>query len=145
MSTRSEEAARLFEAGHNCAQSVLCACVDEATLSREAALGVAAAFGGGMCRTAETCGAVTGALMVIGCRGSSKIVEDPSYRKVVYAEGLEFMQRFKSTHGSTDCRDLLGCDIGTPEGAKYAQEHDLTKVLCPRFVVDAVEILGESE
>jgi len=145
MSTRSEEAATLFDAGYNCAQSVLCACVDETHLSRESALGVAAGFGGGMCRTAETCGAVTGALMVIGCRDSSRIVNDPSYRKVVYAKGLEFMQRFKSLHGSIDCRDLLGCDISTPEGAQYAQEHDLTKVLCPQFVVDAVEILGESE
>ncbi|MDR3709333.1 MAG: C-GCAxxG-C-C family protein [Capsulimonadaceae bacterium] len=140
--TRSEEATRLFEAGYNCAQSVLCACVDDENLTHEAALGVAAALGGGMCRTAGPCGAVTGALMAIGSRYSSRIVEDPSYRKVVYAKGAEFIEKFKSKHGSTICRELLGCDISTTEGTHYALERDLTKIRCVQFIADAVESVG---
>jgi C_GCAxxG_C_C family probable redox protein len=143
--TKSEEAARLFEAGNNCAQSVVRACVDDRILSQEAALGVSAAFGAGMCRTAGTCGAITGALMAIGCRCGSRIVEDPSYRSAVYVKGVEFMERFKAKHGSIVCRELLGCDIGTPEGARYATEHNLTKTHCLQFVVDAVELLAQGE
>ena len=39
------------------------------------------------------------------------------------------------------CRDLLGCDIGAPEGMKYAMQNNLFLDLCPKLVSDAAEIL----
>jgi hypothetical protein len=83
--------------------------------------------------------------MVIGARESSRITEDPSHRRFVYAKGAQVMERFRSLHGSTVCRELLGCDISTPEGAKYADDHDLTKLRCEQFVKDAVAILENGE
>ena len=63
---RSENARlNMVESKMNCAQSVLTAFSDELGLDRNTALRLARGFGGGMGRTGKTCGAVTGAYMVI--------------------------------------------------------------------------------
>ena len=50
----------------NCAQTVITTFCEELGLDRAIALQVANGFGGGMGRTGRTCGAVTGAYMVLG-------------------------------------------------------------------------------
>ncbi|MCR5027282.1 MAG: hypothetical protein K6A34_07565 [Methanobrevibacter sp.] len=37
-------------------------------------------------------------------------------------------------------RDLLGCDIGTPEGFSYVLENNLFKEFCPKMVESAAKI-----
>lgn len=63
---RSEHAKELFLGGNNCAQSVLLSFAKDFGFSKELALKVSAGFGGGMGRVQGTCGAVTGAIMVLG-------------------------------------------------------------------------------
>ena len=63
---RSEIALDYFSKGFNCAQSVLISCADILKIEEEKALRIASGFGGGMGGMQETCGAVTGAFMVIG-------------------------------------------------------------------------------
>jgi hypothetical protein len=41
------------------------------------------------------------------------------------------------------CRDLLGCDVTTPEGLQKAQAEQLFKTICPEAVKVAAEILEE--
>ena len=41
------------------------------------------------------------------------------------------------------CRELLGCDLTTPEGMKEAKDKGLFSTICPRMMQDAVEILEE--
>ena len=41
------------------------------------------------------------------------------------------------------CRDLLGCDISTPDGQQKAQAGQLFKTICPEAVKVAAEILEE--
>ena len=104
---------------------------------------VAAGFAGGM-RMAETCGAVTGALMVLGlahCGDSCRTVDG---RKAAYAATIAFTQKFRERQGALACRDLLGCDTSTPEGAKQAQEQGLFKSRCPELIRTAAEALEES-
>ena len=57
-----------FDSGFNCSQSVLTAFCNEFGLHDEPAFRIACGFGGGMGRMAKTCGAVTGAFMVIGLK-----------------------------------------------------------------------------
>ena len=64
--SRIDVAGSRFSEGFSCSQSVLAAFAPELGLDADAALRVSAAFGGGMGRTGGTCGAVTGALMVLG-------------------------------------------------------------------------------
>jgi len=138
-----EQAERLFAEGRNCAQAVLAAFAPAAGLDEQVALRVAAALGGGVCRTGATCSAVTGALMAIGL-----LLFDPSdagreAQARVYAAGALFMERFAPEHGARDCRTLLGEDMGSPEGRQRAREAGLFRERCPRFVRDAARLVQE--
>ena len=146
MSKRSEKAVACFE-NFNCAQSVLATCGPELGLDRESALRVAGGFGGGMGRLGEVCGAVTGAFMVAGLKhGKSQPDDDENdTREKAYALVYEFADRFRACNGSILCRELLGCDISTPEGRAQAKEKGLFDDLCPRLVQSAVEILEQME
>jgi len=112
-------------------------------LNHELALKVSGAFGGGMARMGGTCGAVTGAFMVIGLEHGKTKNEDEQAKERAYSLIREFVDRFKSRNGSIVCRELLGYDISTPEGMKLIREKKLTTTLCPKFVQDAAEIIEQ--
>ena len=94
-------------------------------------------------RRGDTCGAVTGALIVLGLRYGPKDVSDTSAKNDVYSRVTEFCRRYESRCGYINCRDLLGCDISTEEGMKKARKNNLFKTVCPRMVQTAAEILEE--
>lgn len=96
-----------------------------------------------MARTGETCGAVTGAMMVIGLRHAKVRPDDDASRELAYALAHEFMDAFRERNGSLLCRELLGVDVSTPEGMKEIREKDLFATVCPKFVRDAAEIVEE--
>ena len=141
MSRNSDEAVGLFSQGYNCAQCVLAACGGSLGLPREIALRVAGSFGGGIGRLGGTCGAVSGAYMAIGLKHAKVKPEDDAEKEKGYALAREFAARFTGRHKSTCCRELLGCDLSTPEGMNQARERKLFKTLCPVLVRDAVEIV----
>lgn len=146
MSERSEKAIACFE-DFNCAQSVIATCGPELGLDRESALRVAGGFGGGMGRLGEVCGAVTGAFMVIGLKHGKSSPEDDvnETKEKAYALVYEFGNRFRACNGSILCRELLGCDPGTPEGSAQAREKGLFSDLCPKLVQSAVAILEQMD
>ena len=137
---RKEEACALHGRGANCAQSVLCAFADDVGLRRQVAMRIASGFGGGMGRMGGTCGAVTGAFMALGLRHGMTEPEQKDLKEKNYAMTREFAARFTAKNGSIVCRELLGCDIGTPEGMAEAKEKDLFATRCMKLVGDAVEI-----
>ena len=116
---------------------------EELGLDQELALRVAGAFGGGMARMGETCGAITGALMVIGLKYGMTKAKDEGARDKTYKLAQEAMTRFKARHDSIVCRELLGYDLSKPEERKAAFEKGLFTTLCPQFVRDAVEIVEQ--
>lgn len=127
-----EEAVQLFEEGYMCSQAVFAAFSEEFGLSKKQALKIGACFGSGM-RKGEVCGACTGALMALGLKyGDNKAKSDGVCDK--------FLDEFKKEKGSFICRDLLNCDISTPEGVKYARDNNLFKDFCPKMVESAAKI-----
>ncbi len=110
-------------------------------LDRETALRVAGAFGAGMARTGQVCGAVNGALMVIGLRHAKTRADDDDSRELAYAMAQDFMDAFRERNRTLLCRELLGVDVGTPEGIAVVREKNLFQTVCPKFVKDAGEIL----
>ena len=126
-----ETATQRFNDGFNCAQAVFSAFSERDGISQEKALKVAAAFGAGIARRGEMCGAVSGALMAIGWRHGATKSEDQAAKEKTYALSQEFMRRFKALHGSLECRDLLGVDLSTPEGMKEVKEKHLASTVCP--------------
>ncbi len=92
----------------------------------------------------ETCGAVTGALMVIGLKYGQTISEDKAAKDQSYELAKQFAERFKDrNHGCLICRELLGADISTPEGLQKLREKQAFTTMCPKFVRDAAEIVEE--
>ena len=136
-----DTAVSLFNEGFSCSQAVFCAFADELGIERSAALKIASAFGGGMAGMGLTCGAVTGAMMVIGAKHGRFRVDDAAAKQKTYEMTKEFFRAFTEQHGSITCRDLLGSDISTPEGKQQAEASGLTKTLCPRLVGDAERII----
>jgi C_GCAxxG_C_C family probable redox protein len=130
-----------FDNGFNCSQSVLAAFCNEFGLHDESAFRIACGFGGGMGRMAKTCGAVTGAFMVIGLKYGQTQGDDKAAKEKTYALVKEFTGLFAKEHGSIECHELLACDINTPEGFKVANEKNLFKTICPKCVESAVKIL----
>ena len=138
-----ERAVTCFQEGFSCAQSVLTAYGPQLGLDRERCLKVAGAFGAGMGRMGQTCGAVTGALMVIGLVTGKTRSEDNQAKERAYGLVQEFAHEFELRNGSITCNELLGCDMSTPEGRAVANEKGLFGTLCPKLVRDAVEILEQ--
>jgi C_GCAxxG_C_C family probable redox protein len=94
-----------------------------------------------MARAGQTCGAVTGALMVIGLLHGKIDAEDDDARDLTYGLSRQLMEEFRKRNGSLLCKDLLGHDISTPAGLAAVREQRLVVTRCPTFVRDAAELL----
>lgn len=132
-----------FRQGFSCSQAVAAAFAPDFGLDKDTALRISQAFGGGIARKADWCGALTGAFLVIGLKHGRTKAEDAAARDRTYALVQEIIERFQVRHGHVKCRDLLGCDIGTPEGQKQADERKLHQTRCEDYVRDAAALLEE--
>lgn len=139
---RAQAAVESFRGGCACSQAVLGVFGPRYGLDEDSAMRVAAGFAGGM-RMAETCGAVTGALMVLGLAHCDASCRQAAGRQAAYGAVTTFASRFRERHGSLSCRELLGCDISTPGGARAAQEQGLFRTRCVELVRDAALIVDD--
>ena len=143
MEKKVDQAISCFKSGFSCSQAVLSTYAKQLGLNRNSALKVSGTFGGGMAGMAETCGAVTGAFMVIGLKyGKIKPKDEESKRKA-YSLVKEFVKKFKAKNSSIVCKKLLGCDISTSKGMQEFKDKNYINTVCPKFVKNAVEILEE--
>ena len=131
-----------FNQGYNCAQSVFSAFSDEFGINKELARSVASGFGAGFGRLQKTCGAVTGAIMVIGCKYFKRNDWSGS-KEIVYQKTRDFISRFKERNGTINCLELIGVDFNTKEGMQTAKKNNLFRDKCEKYVRDACEILEE--
>ena len=143
MGNRADEAVSRFMQGYNCAQAVSSVFADDAGVPEEVILRAATGFGGGMGHTGGTCGVVSGGVLAIGLLSGSTDPEEKEAKDLTYALTQEFISRIVRKHGTISCTKLLGCDLSTDEGLARAREQNLTRIVCPRYIRDAVEILEE--
>lgn len=142
--THEEKALSYFQDKFHCSQSVLAAYAEELGLTEEQALKIAYCLNSGM-RKGEVCGACTGALLVLGMKYGQCKKEDLESRALANEKTVTFLEKFKEAHGTYICNDLMGCDISTAEGVKFAMEHNCFTEICPQMVASAVKILEEME
>ena len=136
-----EQAVTTFESGFSCSQAVLSAFAARFGLDPVLGLRVGGGFGGGIARLGKTCGAVTGAIMVIGLKEGQVQAQDEEAKERTYTLVRELVSQFTDLHGSIACRDLLGLDLSRPEELAKARQEDLFHTRCPAFVRDAAKIL----
>ncbi|GAH30975.1 hypothetical protein ES705_00427 [subsurface metagenome] len=139
---KRKKAISYFNQGYNCAQSVFSAFSDEFGINKEIARSIASGFGAGFGRLQETCGVVTGAIMVIGCK-YFKRNDCPGSKEIVYQKTRDFISRFKERNGTINCLELIGVDFNTEEGMQTAKKKNLFRDKCEKYVRDACEILEE--
>jgi C_GCAxxG_C_C family probable redox protein len=138
--SHDQTAQNLFKGGAKCAQAVLISFAPETGLDRATAMKIAGSFGGGI-KQALTCGAVTGALMVLGMKYGCADHTDMKEKARITAITRDFAARFKARHNALGCKELLGIDISTKEGHDEAAAKGLFKSECSRFIASAVEII----
>ena len=138
----AERAVDYYGRNFNCSQGVFTTYAIEHGIDEKLALKLATNFGGGA-RKGEMCGAVSGALMVLGLLYGHSESEDPDTKAKAYAMSEEYMNRFIRKNGSVVCRELLGYDLSKPEEKAVILEKDLFRTFCPDMIRSAVEILDE--
>ena len=139
---KAEELRAIVTPHYNCAQSVLVPFAKDCGLTEEQAYKVGAHFGAGM-KIGQTCGAITGALMVLGLLYGQYDKADSHSREIANQVNDLMMEKFAEVSGSYICNDLLGCDVRTEEGVKYCFDNNLFTEFCPKMVANAVDILEE--
>lgn len=140
--SRVDEAVDGFCRGAACSQAIVGTYGPAVGLLREQGIKLASGFAGGM-RLAQTCGAVTGAFMLLGLKHAGPNCDQRDGRENVYAAIRDFAARFQQRNGTVVCKELLGCDISTPQGIQRATKEGFFRTICPKLVRDAAEILEE--
>lgn len=138
---RFEMAFALHEEGYNCAQAVIGAYVDRIGISEQEAYSIGAGFGGGA-GTGELCGAVSGAVMVLGMMTPVDMNDPVGSKKRTTALSKEFQKRFAEKFRHLRCHDLLRDPTQTSDATPAAQAMGITHH-CRLMIVTAVEILEE--
>ena len=109
---RASNAVDMFCGGFNCSQAVLSVFSERFGLDEKTTLRLACGFGAGMGRLQKTCGAVTGAYMVLGLQyGSFNPDAIAAARELTYETVREFSKEFEKRNGSTVCMDIMDVDF----------------------------------
>lgn len=137
-----DKAETYFCNNFNCSQAVFTTFATELGLDEEVALKISTQFGGGA-RKGEMCGAVAGALMVLGLKYGHCHAEDMVEKGNAYQISEDFMNRFIADKGTVVCRELLGYDVSKQEDMQKIKELDLFKTICPEMIRCATSIVEQ--
>ncbi len=119
-----------YQSGFNCAEALSRAVAESYAKEIHTIIhGVATGFGGGIgASRAETCGALTGGIIAIGCLFGRKEPKDD--KKAAYELAAEFRKKFIEAFGSSTCRTIL-------EG--FGEQEN--RIECKKMTVRAAGIL----
>lgn len=135
MTSIAEKATNSFLGGLYCSQAVLGTFCEKYNMDAGLAHRISCGLNSG-CRHADVCGAVSGAILVIGLKyGDSQ--------QICNSKTEEFIKVFAEKHRSIICRDILGCDISTPEGNEVFVKKNLFHTTCAEMVRSAAQILAD--
>lgn len=135
-------AAELFYKGYNCAQAVTVAFCDVTGLTPEFSARMASAFGGGIGRMREVCGAVSGMMAVLGLLYGYTVPGDEDVKKAHYTDVQALAAKFREQTGSILCREILHNPPSDPNPTPRTAEFYKTRP-CARMTMIAAQILDE--
>ncbi len=136
------KAAELFLSGYNCAQAVAVAFAPEMGLTESQAAKLASAFGGGMGRMREVCGAVSGMLLVLSQLYGYDTPGDDVSKKRLYTQVQALAGQFREANGSIICREILKNPPTDPNPTPRTAEF-YAKRPCAKMVMTAGNLLDE--
>ena len=136
------KAAELFLSGYNCAQAVAVAFHEELGLTERQAARMASAFGGGMGRMREVCGAVSGMLMVLSQLYGYDTPGDDISKKRLYGEVQALAAGFRAENGSIICREILKNPPSDPNPTPRTAEFYARRP-CAKMVMTAARLMEQ--
>lgn len=140
MSEKQKRAVELFDEGFNCAQSVIAVFANDLPGDTSTALRMAGGFGHGL-RSGEVCGAISGAVMVLGLREGSDEPSDQVAKAACNAQTLELMRTLTARLGACECRKLIVDEKLKARGSLTCP--GCTRRSCAAVIEAAVEALEE--
>ncbi|MBU3209722.1 C-GCAxxG-C-C family protein [Clostridium algidicarnis] len=130
----------LFSQGFDCSQIVLSEVRADLNLDDVTAKKVTACFGGGMF-CAETCGAVTAALMAIGLKYGHCMPNATADKNKAIEKSMKFKSKFLEKYPSLKCKEILGYDLSNADEMEIITEKNLILNICPKLVIDTIVAL----
>ena len=130
-------AGKEFDSGLYCAESVLTVVAKRYKVQSDIIPRIATGLCSGMGRTCGTCGAVTGGVMAVSLLYGRKSVDDSAERN--YCAVQELINSFTELYGTTNCSELLGCDLGTDSGQLKFTDQKLRR-RCREFTGIAADL-----
>ncbi|OPX68615.1 MAG: putative redox-active protein (C_GCAxxG_C_C) [Methanoregulaceae archaeon PtaB.Bin108] len=139
----TDSALAAFRNGFTCSAAVFSAFSRDLGLDEETARKIACGFGAGISRTGNICGAVSGAILVIGLRYGKGTPGDENATERTRALTRKFMEEFSARQGSVNCTAILGYNLNDPVEYQKARESGLFTTKCFECVRDAAGILED--
>ncbi|MDD2650764.1 MAG: C-GCAxxG-C-C family protein [Candidatus Cloacimonetes bacterium] len=128
-----------FENYYNCSQTVTRQFAEEYGLSKELISKLNAGYGGGLC-TGYTCGAIVGAIMILGLK-YAKTNPNADDKKDFQQRTLKLINDFAEVHGAFNCHELIGFEAGNDRQKEEAREKGVFKESCPAYIKTAIELV----
>ncbi len=126
--------------GLYCAETVLSVIAHEHDIESPLIPRIATGLCSGMARTCGTCGALTGGILALNIiHGRSAPDESVEHN---YALVEELIKRFAKMYKTTNCAELLGCDLATEEGQKNFEMQNLMEQ-CKAYTRQSISIVRE--
>ena len=132
-----KHAGELFESGWYCAESVLLSIAEASGEQSHLIPRISTGLCGGVSRTCDTCGAVTGGVLGIGIL-LGRTSPDAEV-EACYAAVQEFKKNFEAGYGSVNCEVITGCDLGTDAGQSKFKDSDQKK-RCQAITANAAKL-----
>src|SRR5512136_1580875 len=132
--TKSDDALKDFKNGFTCSSAVFSAFSGEMGLDSETAKKIACGYGAGIAKTGNICGAVSGAILVIGLKYGKVHARDAEATEKTRALVREFIREFTERNGSVNCTDILGYNLSIPDEYDTARDKGLFTTSCPECV-----------
>ncbi len=143
MKSIADKANALHATGSNCAQSVVCAFVDELGIDFVTAHRYATCLGAGFGRRQLVCGAVSGGALALGAALGNDSGADLETKEKCYAVVSRFVAAIEAEFGSSDCSTLLGVDLNTASGRAEVKAKGLDVSVCGRIIGRSAELVQE--
>lgn len=131
----------LFNNGYMCSESIVAAFSSLNGAQAETAIRMSTGFAGGMVH-GKTCGAISGAIMVISLKLGPGITRDQYSKELCIQAIQELFHRFKQRRKTVECRELLlinNVNYDNPDEIINSKE----KGICVSIVRDVAELLEE--
>jgi C_GCAxxG_C_C family probable redox protein len=142
-SSNSKTALDLFKAGSNCSQAVLSTYFPLLNLDGKLGHKMGTGLGAGVGRKQYICGAVNAGAIIISLLYGGEKSDQQDKKEETYKEVIAYINKFEAEFKSSQCREILGMEIGTAGGRKKATELNLFATTCVACIKKVCEILDE--